>query len=182
MFAHPTIFKMMLSRISPLRRPFLLVPILIVAASVVTAAEPLAIPLNPAEPRLKINGPKSLKTEVIPEGGIRLTYQLDEAKKRGAITLTYEFEQPISATTMNFELKQAQAEKLFGSCSLQSGKKLLKAIEGLGPELTTYTVDFAVVASEEGVNVTPLTLVTLRFRTNAEAGEQTVELRRWWME
>jgi len=170
-------------RISALAKSSCLLILFVCATSLVLAGETHSIPLNPEEGRLRVNGPKGLKTEVIPEGGIRLTYQLDEAtKKRGAITLTYEFEQPVNATVMNFELKQAQAEKLVGSCRLQNGKNLTKVVDSLGPELLMYAVDFAVVASEAGVGITPLTTVTLRFRANAEAGEQTVELRRWWME
>lgn len=141
-------------------------------------ADPVSIPLDKT---LDVKGPKSLTTEFLPEGGMRFSYSITEAKKH-FINLIHSFPEPVSGSTVTFELKLAQAEQITFGCVLQSGKKIVKKIEGLGPEWNSYSVDLATLASDEKIEIEPLQSIRLSIRANSQAGEQTVELRNWRLE
>lgn len=138
------------------------------------------IPLESSK-TLQISGPKDMRTEFLAEDGVRFTYNQEEGKK-GSINLLYVFPDPVTATEMKFELKQAQAERITISCKLESGKKLEQVVESLGPDWNVYAVDLAHLASKEKTDLGPIASVRVHFRTNPQAGEQTVELRKWWLE
>lgn len=144
------------------------------------AAEPLIIPLTD-QASLQIKGPRGMKSEFSPGHVARFSYAIEEAKKN-FIILIHDLEVPRSAARMSFELKPSQAEQIRVHCRLQSGKKLEKQLDNQGPEWNAYEVDLAALAADSQVELEPLASVRIIVQANAEAGEQTIELRNWRLE
>lgn len=167
---------------SSTRRVLAAIAILLAALTPRIYADELVIPLDMGPPRLKTKMPRDFRSEKLPDGGIRFIYTLAEDKSSG-ITLTYQVDPPVNAHKMIFELKQAQAEKLWASCVLQDGKQLGGRIESQGPEFSTYILDLDQLASDQGFTISsPVVRAEISFKANSGAGEQTVEIRKWWLE
>lgn len=144
------------------------------------AAEPLIVPLT-NDSALQIKGPRGMKKEFSPDGTARFSYAIEEARKNHII-LIYDLKVPRTAAQMSFELKPSQTEQIRVHCRLQSGKKLETQLDNLGPEWNAYVLDLAALAADAQVEPEPLASVRLVVQANAEAGEQTVELRNWRLE
>lgn len=139
------------------------------------------IPIK-AEGDLKITGIKDPKIENLEGGGIRISF-LNDKDKRSSLQLEYHFPQPVKATTMGFEFRQAETEKLSGSGLFENGKRLKKMLESMGPEVFPYAVDFSQLATEAKMDLdSPLKSVTISFRISPQSGDRFVELKSWWVE
>lgn len=140
------------------------------------------IPVAVDAPGLKITGNKSAKVENIEGGGIRISYN-HTGDKRSAIGIEYTFPQPVTATNMGFEFRQAETERMTASGTFGEKQVLTKSMDRMGPELFPYTLDFAYLASEKKMNIEgPLKRVSISFRITPQAGERFVELKNWWVE
>lgn len=130
----------------------------------------------------KITGIKNAKVENVEGGGIRISFRND-SDKRSSLQLEYHFPQPVKATNMGFEFRQAETEKLATSGLLENGKRLKTTLESMGPELFPYTVDFHHLATEAKIDLdSPLKSVTISFRISPKSGDRFVELKSWWVE
>lgn len=163
---------------------FLSLSLAIFSASQVEAQTPnkIQIPIAVDAPGLKITGNKSAKVENIEGGGIRISYN-HTGDKRSGIGIEYTFPQPVTATNMGFEFRQAETERMIASGIFGEKQTFSKSMDRMGPELFPYTLDFAYLASEKKMNIEgQLKKVSISFRIAPQAGERFVELKNWWVE
>lgn len=140
------------------------------------------IPVKADAAGLKITGIKNHKIENLEGGGVRISFRNDN-DKRSSLQLEYHFPQPVKATNMGFEFRQAETEKLATSGLFENGKRLKKTLESMGPEIFPYAVDFNTLASEAKIDLdSPLKSVTISFRISPQSGDRFVELKSWWVE
>lgn len=140
------------------------------------------IPVGTENTALKITGIKDPKIENLEGGGIRISFRNDK-DKRSSLQLEYHFPQPIKATSMGFEFRQAETEKLTASGLFENGKRLKKMLESMGPEIFPYAVDFSQLATGAKMDLdSPLKSVTISFRISPQSGDRFVELKSWWVE
>jgi hypothetical protein len=133
-------------------------------------------------PGLKITGNKTAKVENIEGGGIRISFN-HTGEKRSSIGIEYIFPQPVAATNMGFEFRQAETERLAASGTFGEKQTFTKLMDRMGPELFPYTLDFAYQASEKKTNIEgQLKKVSISFRIAPQSGERFVELKNWWVE
>lgn len=147
-----------------------------------TSSSRTQIPVTVDSPGLKITGIKDPKIENIDGGGIRISFRNDK-DKRGGATIQYTFEQPVNATNMGFEFRQAETERLAASGTFDNKKTFKKLLDRMGPELFPYSLDFAYLASEQKTNLEgKLKSVSISFRISPQSGDRFVELKNWWVE
>ena len=140
------------------------------------------IPVAADTPGLKITGNKTAKVENMEGGGIRISFN-HTGEKRSSIGIQYTFPEPVTATNMGFEFRQAETEKLAASGVFGEKQTLKKQLDRMGPELFPYTVDFSYLASEAKTNIEgKLKSVSISFRISPQSGERFVELKNWWVE
>jgi hypothetical protein len=131
---------------------------------------------------LKITGNKTAKVENMEGGGVRISFN-HTGDKRSGIGIQYTFEEPVTASNMGFEFRQAETERLTAGGTFENKQRLEKSLDRMGPELFPYTLDFAYLASVKKVNIDgKLKSVSISFRIAPQAGERFVELKNWWVE